>query len=169
MFGLADSSTYSFLDISGSMFHPKIGPFIFTGQGVGQLIIQPAGERTEHDYAIDGSVNIIKVPDIGGKVIIQCQQVSAVNSWLLWLYSILGSPLGTDKDWGRMVMLIRDIQHGTQYNIRGVSFSNIPETVYASAGGSVIWTLPYAAMLVFPPHPTGAGQLSSVARRLLGS
>ena len=167
---MIDHTTYSFLDISGSMFHPKIGPYIFTGKGVGQLIIQPSGERTEHDYAADdGTVIITKLPSIGGKILIQCQQVSSVHSWLLWLYSVISSPLGDDNDWGRMVMLIRDVQHGTQYNIRGVSFSNIPETTYEAKGGNVTWTLMYAAMLVFPAHPTGAGQLSSIARRILGS
>lgn len=166
---MIDQTTYSFLDISGSLFHPKIGPFIFTGKGIGRLTIQPAGERTAHDYAADdGTVIITKIPAIGGRIIIQCQQVSKVNSWLMWLYSIISSPLGDDNDWGRMVALIRDIQHGTQFNIRGVSFSNIPETNYTGAGEHVIWTLPYAAMLVFPPHPTGAGQLTSIARSIIG-
>lgn len=161
-------TTYSFLDLSGSIFHPKTGPFIFTGNGTGKLSIQPASERTLHEYASDGTVILVKTPDIGGKIVIQCQQVSTVNSWLLWAYSIITSPLGDDKDWGRMVMLIRDVQHGTQYNIRGVSFVSIPETNFEAEGGPVVWTLMYAAMLVFPSHPTGAGQLSAVARSILG-
>ncbi len=165
MFGLADSTTYSFLDLSGSMFHPKTGPFIFTGNGVGRITIQPTTERTIHEYASDGTVQIAKVPDLGGKIIIQCQQVSTVNSWLSWAYMII-STFGEDKDWGRMVMLIRDIQHGTQYNIRGVSFTNSPIVNFEARGDVVNWILMYAAMMIFPPHPTGAGQLSAIAKSI---
>lgn len=165
---MADHTTYSFLDLSGSLFHPKMGAYIFTGKGVGQLSILPRADQTLHEYGSDGTVLLAKIPAIGGKILIQCQQVSSVNSWLLWAYSVICSPFSDANDWGRMVALIRDIQHGTQFNIRGVSFTGIPENTYRAQGDIVAWELMYAAMLVFPPHPTGAGQLSAMARSIIG-
>lgn len=150
MFQVFKRTTYSFLDISGSFFHPKTGPFILNGNGVGKLTIQSDSDRTVHEYATDGTVIIKKIPEVGGKIIISCQQTSALHSWLLWAYSII-TQVGDDKDWATMLMLIRDIQHGTQYNIKGVSFSAVPEINYGDKGTDVSWSMVYAAMLIFPP------------------
>lgn len=167
MFGLSGNSTYSFLDLTGSIFYPKTGAFLFSGSGIGQVSIRPNPNETLHEYGVDGTVLLSKIPVTGGKINIKCQQISSMNSWLLWTYSVM-SVIGGAADWGRMVMFIRDVQHGTQHNIRGLSFVGLPETNYADRGGMITWEFVYAAMLVFPPHPTGAGQLSAIASKLFG-
>ncbi len=39
-------STYSFLDVTGSIHCDAVGDYIFTGKGVGSITISMAQERT---------------------------------------------------------------------------------------------------------------------------
>ena len=86
---MARTTTYSFLDMTGSLSHPTIGDYVFTGEGVGQITVAYATERTSHDVAADGSVMVSKVAGNNGTITIECQQTSAVHKWLLAWYNAL--------------------------------------------------------------------------------
>ena len=50
------TTTYSFLDMAGSLAHPDLGAYVFTGQGVGSVTISMASDKTAHDIAADGAI-----------------------------------------------------------------------------------------------------------------
>jgi len=100
MFGLFDHTVYSFLDLSGALYHPKVSSYTFTGQGVGRVVVSMEEDKTFHEIGMDGTVILGKVPGAAGKLTIECQQTSNVHKWLLYTYQFL---IKEDaKEWGRM-------------------------------------------------------------------
>lgn len=83
-------STYSFLDLSGSISHPTIGSYLFTGEGVGDINISMSTDRSAHDVASDGSVMVSKIAGNNGTITITAQQTSPLHFWLLDWYNTLG-------------------------------------------------------------------------------
>lgn len=163
-----DFTTYSFSDLSGSLTHPLVGAYLFTGQGVGQLQFQPNVDMTIHEYGIGGIVLLTKVPATGGKLIISCQQSSMVNKWLLYTLGQISGADNAMQEWGRMTGLIRNIQDGSHFTLRGISFTGIPPHTWAATGGQIVWELMYASLDFLPPNPSGAGQLSALAKKIKG-
>ena len=72
-------STYSFLDLSGSISHPTIGSYLFTGEGVGDINISMSTDRSAHDVASDGSVMVSKIAGNNGTITITAQQTSPLH------------------------------------------------------------------------------------------
>ena len=54
---MANTTTYSFTDLAGSISHPTLGFYLFDGTGVGSVTISKANDRSAHDVAADGSVD----------------------------------------------------------------------------------------------------------------
>lgn len=132
-------STYSFLDVTGSIHCDKVGDYIFTGKGVGSITISMAQERTAHDVAADGSVMVSKVAGNNGTVTIEVQQTSPLNRWLTnWAHALW---TGATDIWASTSMLIRCTNTGTTHVITGVSPQKQPDTPYQNQGQRVTWTL----------------------------
>jgi len=132
-------STYSFLDVTGSIHCDKVGDYIFTGKGVGSITISMAQERTAHDVAADGSVMVSKVAGNNGTITIEVQQTSPLNKWLTnWAHVLWDGPTSI---WASTSLLIRCTATGTTHVCSGVSPQKEPDTPYQNQGQRVTWTL----------------------------
>jgi len=60
---------------------------------------------------------------------------------------------------------LRNLNDGTTHTLRGLSFERIPEKSYQAEGQMVVWVLWAADIDSFAPNPSGAGQLSALAKR----
>ncbi len=165
MFGLFDHTVYSFLDLSGVLSHPHVGSFVFTGQGVGQVVITMDGDKTIHEIGVDGTVVLAKVPGHAGKITIECQQTSNVHKWLLYAYQRIN--MDNVEEWGRMTALLRNITDKTSHTLKGLSFDRIPEKRYGPEGQMIEWVLFAADIDSTAPNETGAGGLSALAKQFL--
>ena len=65
------AETYAFTDISATITHPAYTSFSIQGEGVGDITISKAQERTAHDIAADGSVMISKIAGNNGTITIK--------------------------------------------------------------------------------------------------
>lgn len=132
-------TTYSFGDLVGSVSHPTIGTYIFSGEGTGSVSVSKATERTAHDIAADGSVMVSKVPGNNGTVIIECQQTSAIHKWLCAWFNALW--LLDTTEWAASSIFLRNASTKTSHVCRGVSPLKEADTPYAAQGQRVTWTL----------------------------
>ena len=142
------TSTYSFLDVSGFINHPVLGPYTFTGQGVGEITVSMDVDRTVHDVAADGSVMVSKVAGNPGRITINVQQTSDLYKWLIRAYNL--SIIGNTSIWAGLSVLIRSVTDATSHTCTGVSFNKLPDKTYAASGGKVSFVLPAADILTIP-------------------
>lgn len=141
------NSTYSFTDLAGAIASPN-GAFVFTGQGVGEVTVSMATERTAHDVAADGSVMVSKIAGNNGSVSISVQQTSDLHKWLLaWFNYLVSAP--TDQ-WAQTSMLLRNTSDGTSHAITGVSPQKIPDKPYQAQAQRVSWVLMAADIVSVP-------------------
>jgi hypothetical protein len=133
--------TYSFLDLNGAIAHPLagIGSFTFTGQGVGEVIIEMTEDRSAHDIAADGNVMISKVGGNNGTIQIKCQQTSPVHKFLLLAYNAL--IIAPPDQWAQAAAFLRNVTDGTSHIATGVSFTKIPPKSYQKQGQMITWML----------------------------
>ncbi len=136
---MGDYTTYSFLDLSGALVHPSLGAYIFTGQGVGQVSVAMATERTTHNVGADGVVMVSKVAGHSGQIQIQCQQTSNVHKWLLAAENALY--IANTDEWASITATLRNTSDGTSHVVTGMSFGKVPDKVYQAEGQMVTWTL----------------------------
>jgi len=141
---LASQTTYSFLDLSGAISQSSLGAYTFTGEGVGEITVSMATDRTVHDTAADGSVMVSKVAGDSGHLTVSCQQTSTVHKWLLAWYNYLVAA-GTDE-WASTTMLLNNTTDGTSHVITGVSPQKVPDKAYQAQGQRVSWVLMAASI-----------------------
>lgn len=132
-------STYSFLDLSGSISHPTIGSYLFTGEGVGDINISMSTDRSSHDVASDGSVMVSKIAGNNGTITITAQQTSPLHFWLLDWYNTLWN-LPT-SEWATTSMLLRNTSTGGSHTIKGISPQKVGDIPYQQQGQRITWTL----------------------------
>lgn len=132
-------STYSFLDVTGSITHPSVGAYTFTGEGIGEMSVSMSTDRTAHDVAADGAVMVSKLAGSNGTITIQAQQTSSLHNWLLNWYNYLYAA-DTDE-WAQSNILIRAPKMGRSHVATGVSPQKIGDTPYQAQGQRVTWTL----------------------------
>lgn len=132
-------STYSFLDLTGSISHPAVGVYTFTGEGIGEMTVTMATDRTAHDVAADGAVMVSKLAGSNGTITIQAQQTSALHNWLLNWYNYLYAA-DTDE-WAETNILIRAPKMGKSHVAVGVSPQKIGDQPYQAQGQRVSWSL----------------------------
>ncbi len=132
-------STYSFTDLSGAFAHPALGAYVFTGQGVGQVIVHMATEKTAHDMAADGAVMISKIVGDNGQITVECQQTSDVHKFLLGWYNYV--KYAPTEEWAQAACTLRNTSDGTSHICTGISPQNVPDKTYAAQGGRVSWVL----------------------------
>jgi len=141
------NTTYSFLDLSGSIASP-VGPFVFTGEGVGEVVVTMAVEKTVHDVAADGSVMVSKVAGNNGTITIHTQQTSPLHKWLLsWFNAILA---GTTDMWASSAVFLRNTIDGSSHVATGISPQKIPDKTYQAQGQRVTWVLMAADIQSLP-------------------
>lgn len=136
---MANVTTYSFSDLLGSISHPGVGQYVFTGQGTGEITVAMASDRTSHDLAADGSVMISKMPGGNGTMTVQIQQTSPVHDWLLNWYNYITH--ADASEWGAATMLLRSVTMNRSHDALGVSPQKLGDTPYQAQGGKVTWTL----------------------------
>lgn len=139
MFNPFDHTVYSFSDLTGVIYHPLMGNYVFTGQGVGQITIEMDNDMTSHDFGTDGSNIISRISVYSGKMILQCQQMSNIHNWLMATFNAV--KMGDVKEWARMTCMIRRISDGSINYIDGISFERVPPKVYQKEGQMVDWVL----------------------------
>jgi len=133
------TTTYSFLDLSGSIAHPTIGTYLFAGEGVGEVNITMATEKTAHDVAADGSVMVSKIAGNNGSITIHAQQTSELHKWLLDWYNDLMS--ADTSEWAQTGATLRNVSDGTSHVCTGISPQKIPDKAYQPQGQKVTWVL----------------------------
>jgi len=164
MLGLFDYTLYSFLDLSGAIAHPLVGSYVFTGQGVGQVLVSMATVQTEHILSTDGITIVTKIKGNNGQLQIQCQQTSNIHKWLLQTYNLVYQ--SDAQEWAKMTAILRNITDGTSHSIKGISFEKVPDKIYASKGEMVAWNLLAASIVSESPGPTTFGK--SIVDKLSG-
>lgn len=134
-----ENTTYSFTDAVGSMSHPTIGDYIFTGKGVGSATIAKATERTTHDVAADGSVMVSKVAGNNGTVTIEVQQSSPLHRFLQkWFNALVLLP---SSEWATTILLLKSPTTGMSHKCTGVSPQKDADNPYQAQGARVTWVL----------------------------
>lgn len=135
---MGDPTVYSFLDLSGALAHPDLGAYIFTGEGIGQIMITMSTDKSAHNVAADGTVMISKIAGHNGQIQLQCQQTSNVHKWLLAAYNALYI---SDTDaWAQIGATLRNTSDGSSHVATGMSFLKIGDKPYQAQGQLITWT-----------------------------
>ena len=135
---MAEPTVYSFLDLSGALAHPDLGAYIFTGEGVGQIMVTMSTEKSIHNVAADGVIMVSKIAGHNGQIQVQCQQTSKIHKWLLAAYNALY--IGDTDAWAQMAATLRNTSDGTSHMATGMSFQKIPDKPYQAQGQMITWT-----------------------------
>ena len=142
--GLSGLYYYSFKDLMVVFFHPLLGEFQMVGEiGFNQLTISYDTERTSHEVAADGSVQITYRAGNNGRATIETQQASALNEFLVaWANScFVNGNLQNITNFAKATIFARSLLNGTTHLLQGISPLKIPDRQYAANGGNVTWTL----------------------------
>jgi hypothetical protein len=137
-------TTYSFKDTTGAFFHPLAGAFTFGGEiGSGQFVTHMATEKTVHDVASDGTVQISAIAGDNGTIAIEVQQTSSLHQFLLTWFNIVKNALNNSDitNWAGATLLLRNTTDGTSHICTGISPQNIPDKTYTKQAGNLTWTL----------------------------
>jgi len=138
------ATTYSFRNLTGAITHSLAGIFTFSGdQGAGQIIIHMATEKSTHDVAADGAVQVSFVAGDNGTLTLECQQTSELHAFLLGWYNVCkaAAKSGDASEWATGYMLLRDTLNDKSHVCKYISIQNIPDKTYAAQGGKITWTL----------------------------
>ena len=142
-------TTYSFLDLVGSISHPAVGSYIFTGEGAGSVSVSKSMERSAHDVAADGSIMVSKIAGNNGTVTIEVQQTSPLHTWLLkWFQTLWAMPT---NQWATTSMLLKNSSTGGSHICQGVSPQKEADVPYQAQGSRGTWTL-LCADIINDPH-----------------
>lgn len=145
---MANTTTYSFTDLAGSISHPTLGFYLFDGTGVGSVTVSKANDRSAHDVAADGSVMVSKICGNNGSITIEMQQTSPLHKWLeTWFNALVQLPT---SEWASTNITLRNTATGTSHICSGVSPQKEPDAVYQSQGQRVSWTLMCAEVTNLP-------------------
>lgn len=137
-------TTYSFKDLTGAFSHPAVGIFTFGGEiGAGQVVVTMSTEKTVHDVAADGNVQISAIAGDNGTVTIEVQQTSSLHIFLMkWFNSVKNALNNNDiSTWVGASLLVRNTLDGTTHICTGISPQNIPNKTYTKQGGNLTWVL----------------------------
>lgn len=132
-------TTYSFQDVSVVFSHPDFGRYLAQGEGLGQITIGMATDRTAHDVAADGTVMVSKIAGRNGTVTIQAQQTSSLHKWLLLLYNYLEQ--APASAWAKLSIVVRSPAMLDYYECNGCSFLKIPDKAYQATGQQIAWSI----------------------------
>jgi Protein of unknown function (DUF3277) len=142
---MGQSTTYSFLDLSGGFSHTYSDYYTFSGnsQGKGQIVVTMATEKTVHSVSADGTTMPSYVAGDNGTISIECQQTSDLHKYLLGWYNNLqdAAKNGDVSEWATASLMLRNVTDGTSHYCDGISPQNVPPKTYGAQGGNVTWVL----------------------------
>ena len=138
------ASTYAFKNVVGAFTDPDVGTFPFAGQeGVKQLTIYNATDRTVHDIAADGTIMVSYVSGASGAIEIETQQTSSLHQFLVnWANVKFTESENQDAiNFAAAAVKVIDLLNGAVHTLTGVSPLKIPDKGYGAAGAMVTWRL----------------------------
>jgi hypothetical protein len=134
-----NTTVYSFLDYNIVISHPAVGQAVLSGEGVGEMTVSMATERTAHDVAADGAVMVSKIGGRNGTVTLSLQQTSYAHQWLKnWYKYLEGAPASA---WAETTIIARSILAQDTITASYVSPQKIPDRSFQAAGQKVSWPL----------------------------
>ena len=141
------ATTYAFKNVVGAFTDPDVGTFPFQGQeGVKQLTIFNATDRTSHDTAADGSIMVSYISGASGALEIETQQTSSLHAFLVnWANVKFTEAENQDAiNFAAAAVNVVDTLNGAVHTLTGVSPMKIPDKGYGASGAMVTWRLPAA-------------------------
>jgi hypothetical protein len=138
------SSTYAFKSVVGAFTDPDAGTFPFRGQeGVKQLTVYNATDRTIHDTAADGTVMVSYVSGQSGALEIETQQQSSLHEFLVnWAnIKFTQCEASNASNFASAAIKVQDLLSGAVHTLTGVSPLKIPDKGYGASGAMVTWRL----------------------------
>jgi hypothetical protein len=138
------STAYSFKSVVGAFTDPDAGTYPFQGQqGLKQITINNATERTAHDTASDGTVMISYISGASGSAELECQQNSSLHEFLVNWANIkyTQAESGNGANYASAALKVIDLINGAIHTLTGISPAKIPDKNYTAAGGMVTWRL----------------------------
>lgn len=141
-------STYSFTDINATISHPSYGSYTIQGEGIGDLTISKATDRSSHDIASDGSVMVSKIAGNNGNVSINAQQTSSLHSFLQGMFNYLW--LAETNEWAQISITVKAPNMNKTYFGTGGSFTKEPDEPFQAQGQRVSWNLLFADIQRLP-------------------
>lgn len=136
--------TFAFKSVVGSFTDPDVGTFPFQGQqGVKQLTVTNATERTAHDTGADGTIMVSYVSGASGAIDIETQQTSSLHQFLVNWANVKFTLAENQNasNFAAAAVKIIDLINGSIHTLTGVSPSKIPDKPYGPSGGFVTWRL----------------------------
>jgi hypothetical protein len=140
-FLFAPVTTYSFLDLTGTINHPGVGAYNLIGEGIGDIIISRPGDRTSHEVGVDGAILALQVPGNNGTLTLSIQQASKLNGWLLKWANYLQNEKTAPNEWLMTTALIKSKSMKMEHKLSGISPWKIPDISYQAQGQRVTWVL----------------------------
>lgn len=134
---MANSTTYSFQDVSVVISHPSVGQQIITGAGAKSVTVTTANDITSHDVAADGSVMINKLPSPNGAVAFVAQQTSDAHQYFTKLYNYLQT--APTDEFALTTIVINAPMMKIRHTATGCSPQKRADKPYAAAGQDVTW------------------------------
>lgn len=138
------ASTYAFKNVVGAFTDPDVGTFPFQGQqGVKQITVLNATDRTMHDTAADGTIMISYVSGQSGAVEIETQQTSSLHAFLLNWANVKFTQAENQNaaNFAAAAVKVVDLINGSIHTLTGVSPLKIPDKGYGASGAMVTWRL----------------------------
>ena len=141
-------STYSFTDINATISHPSYGSYTIQGEGIGDLTISKATDRTSHDVASDGSIMVSKIAGNNGNININAQQTSSLHTFLQGMFNYLW--LAETNEWAQISVTVKAVNMGKTYFATGGAFIKEPDEPFQAQGQRVSWNLLFADIQRLP-------------------
>ena len=143
-----NKTTYSFLDLVGSIHSGVAGDYIFTGEGAGSISVSKSTERSSHDVAADGSIMVSKNAGNNGSIIIEMQQTAPLHTWRLKRVQAFWG--AATSEWAKTTILLENSSTGGSHVCTGVSPNKEADVPYQAQGQRVTWTLMCADIINNP-------------------
>lgn len=135
-------STYSFTDVNATINCPGYGSFSIQGEGIGDMTVSKATDRSVHDVASDGAVMVSKIAGNNGTVSINAQQTSALHKFLQGLFNYCWQ--ADTSVWTTISMTVEAPKMGKTYYCSGGSCVKEPDEPLQSQGQRVSWQILFA-------------------------
>lgn len=131
--------TYSFTDTICNIEHPSVGAASTEGQGLGSIKVAYANDKAGHSIGADGTVMITKKAGKSGSVVIQCQQTSQLNDYMVKLYNFQES--SSTSEFASTNLRINNTNLGRSHTCTGCTIQKFADDEYNENGSMRSWTM----------------------------
>jgi hypothetical protein len=118
-----------------------VGAYNLIGEGIGDITISMANDRTAHEIGVDGAVLATQLPGNNGTLMLSIQQASKLNAWLLKWANYLQNEKTARNEWLMTTVLLKGKAMKIEHKMSGVSPQKIPDRPYQAQGQRVTWVL----------------------------